>query len=107
MNKLELSARVLECEPLRHTPAGLPALEMVLAHESEVIEAGHPRRVELTIAAVALGDLALLLKDTALGSELLVQGFLAPTRKDSVKVKLHLQQARKVSGGAGRDPLVA
>ena len=54
MNKLELSARVLECEPLRHTPAGLPALEMVLAHESEVIEAGHPRRVELTISAVAL-----------------------------------------------------
>ena len=53
MNKLELSARVLECEPLRHTPAGLPALEMVLAHESEVIEAGHPRRVELTISAVA------------------------------------------------------
>ncbi|MCC3263282.1 hypothetical protein LLE87_34490, partial [Paenibacillus polymyxa] len=59
MNKLELSARVLECEPLRHTPAGLPALEMLLAHESEVIDAGHPRRVELTIAAVALGDLAL------------------------------------------------
>ena len=105
MNKLELSARVLECEPLRHTPAGLPALEMLLAHESEVIEAGHPRRVELTITAVA--DLALLLKDTALGSELLVQGFLAPTRKDSVKIKLHLQQARKIKASAGRDPQVA
>lgn len=52
--------------------------EMVLAHESEVIEAGHPRRVELTISAVALGDLALLLQGTALGSELQVQGFLAP-----------------------------
>ncbi|MCY1521015.1 Primosomal replication protein N [compost metagenome] len=107
MNKLELSARVLECEPLRHTPAGLPALEMLLAHESEVIEAGLPRRVELTITAVALGDLALLLKNTALGSELLVQGFLAPARKDSVKIKLHLQQARKIGGSAGRDPLVA
>ncbi|WP_238865523.1 primosomal replication protein N [Achromobacter xylosoxidans] len=106
MNKLELSARVLECEPLRHTPAGLPALEMVLAHESEVIEAGHPRRVELTISAVALGDLALLLQGT-LGSELQVQGFLAPVRKDSVKFKLHLQQARRISGSAGRDPLVA
>lgn len=107
MNKLELSARVLECEPLRHTPAGLPALEMVLAHESEVIEAGHPRRVELTISAVALGDLALLLQGTALGAELQVQGFLAPVRKDSVKFKLHLQQARRISGSAGRDPLVA
>jgi len=80
---------------------------MLLAHESEVIEAGLARRVELTIAAVALGDLALLLKDTALGSELLVQGFLAPVRKDSVKLKLHLQQARRIAGSAGRDPLVA
>jgi primosomal replication protein N len=37
----------------------------------------------------------------------MVQGFLAPTRKDSVKVKLHLQQARRISGSAGHDPLVA
>ena len=76
MNRLELSARVLECEPLRHTPAGLPALELLLAHESEVIEAGLPRRVELTLQAVALGDLALMLKGIALGTELQVVGFL-------------------------------
>ena len=75
MNRLELSARVLECEPLRHTPAGLPALELLLAHESEVIEAGLPRRVELTLQAVALGDLALMLKGIALGTELQVVGF--------------------------------
>ena len=106
MNRLELSARVLECEPLRHTPAGLPALELLLAHESEVIEAGLPRRVELTLQAVALGDLALMLGHRA-GTELQVVGFLAPTRKDSVKVKLHLQQARKTGGSAGHDPLVA
>ena len=46
-------------------------------------------------------------KRQALGSELHVQGFLAPVRKDSVKFKLHLQQARRISGSAGRDPLVA
>lgn len=67
MNTLELSARVLECGAMRHTPAGLPALELLLVHESEVVEAGHPRRVELTISAVALGDLALLLADTRWG----------------------------------------
>ena len=106
MNTLELSARVLECEPLRYTPAGLPALEMLLAHKSKVIEAGQTRCVELTISAVVLGDLALLLAETALGSELHVQGFLAPIRKDSIKLKLHLLQARKVSASASRDPLV-
>ena len=48
-----------------------------------------------------------MLKGIALGTELQVVGFLAPTRKDSVKVKLHLQQARKTGGSAGHDPLVA
>ncbi|KAJ8138170.1 hypothetical protein OY671_008617 [Metschnikowia pulcherrima] len=107
MNKSELSARVLECEPLRHTTAGSPASEMVSAHESEVIEAGHPRRVESTISAVASGDRAWSLQGTASGSELHVQGCSAPVRKDSVKFKSHSQQARKIRGSAGRDPSVA
>ena len=45
------------------------------------------RRVALTIAAVALGDLAMLLAEVPLGTDLHVQGFLAPVRKDSVKLK--------------------
>ena len=79
MNKLELSARVLECEPLRHLPPDCQRWKCCWLRVG-VIEAGLPRRVELTITAVALGDLALLLKDTALGSELLV-GVLAPSAK--------------------------
>lgn len=107
MNRVSLQARVIEREPLRHTPAGIPAIEMLLAHESEVVEAGHPRRVELTIAAVALGDLAMLLADTPLGSELRIEGFLAPTRKGSARLKLHMQRAGRVSGSAGMDPPTA
>jgi primosomal replication protein N len=105
MNQVELSAQVLERESVRYTPAGLPALEMLLSHLSEVVEAGHPRRVELTIAAVALGDLALMLADVQLGAVLQVQGFLAPVRKDSVKLKLHLQRVTRVA--AGEDPPTA
>ena len=105
MNETALSAQVLEREPLRHTPAGVPVLEMLLEHESEVEEAGHPRRVELTIQAVAVGDLALMLADIAPGTALRVQGFLAPVRQGAVKLKLHLQQVTRLS--AGMDPLVA
>ncbi len=105
MNRFEARAAVLEREPLRHTPAGLPALELVLAHESEVIEAGHPRRVELTIKAVALGDLALLLADVQIGSTVQGEGFLAPTRKNGTRIKWHLQRAQVVS--AGIDPVIA
>ena len=106
MNQLELSARVLECAPLRYTPAGAPVLEMVLEHAAQVMQAGHARQVAFTISALALGDLALLLANTALGTALHVVGFLAPLRKGSAKLTLHLQQVRKISGSAGRDPQV-
>lgn len=99
MNKLDLSSTVSEIQPLRYTPAGLPALEMLLSHVSEVPEAGQLRKVELNIPAVALGDVALLLADTSLGSQLAVQGFLAPARKGAGKLVLHIQQARRMSPG--------
>jgi primosomal replication protein N len=102
MNRVELIATVLEREPVRYTPAGLPAIELLLSHVSEVVEAGFPRRIELTIRAVALGDLALLLADKQLGTVLRTEGFLAPARKDSQKLKLHLQRASELS--AGGDP---
>ncbi|ANN77213.1 primosomal replication protein N [Bordetella flabilis] len=105
MNETALSAQVLEREPIRHTPAGIPVLEMLLGHVSEVVEAGHPRRVELTIQAVVVGDLALMLADLQLGTSLQVQGFLAPVRQGAVKLKLHVQHATRLS--AGQDPVVA
>ncbi len=91
-----MTATALEVKPLRYTPAGLPAIEMILNHDSEVLEAGHMRRVELVLPAVALGDIALLLADTPLGAALSVEGFLAPTRKGSTKMVLHIQQADRV-----------
>jgi primosomal replication protein N len=38
-NQLRLSATLAEAGALRHTPAGLPALDMRLEHESGIEEA--------------------------------------------------------------------
>lgn len=100
MNQVALTAAVVEVRPLRYTPAGLPALEMLLSHESEVVEAKVARRVEFVILAVALGDVALLLVDTPLGASLSIQGFLAPVRKGASKLVLHVQQAGRVYAGS-------
>lgn len=101
MNQLQITATALEVKPLRYTPAGLPAVEMLLEHASEVTEAGLTRRIELVLSAVALGDIALLLSDTPLGASLSIEGFLAPARKGSSKVVVHIQQADRVFvGGA-------
>ncbi|MEO6958773.1 MAG: primosomal replication protein N [Burkholderiaceae bacterium] len=96
MNQVSLTATALEVKPLRYTPAGLPAIEMILNHESEVLEAGVVRRIEMVLSAVALGDIALLLADTPMGAALSIQGFLAPTRKSSSKLVLHIQQGNRV-----------
>jgi primosomal replication protein N len=80
VNRLLLSATMLERGALRYTPAGLPALDMVLTHESEVQQAGHPRRVSLEIKAVAIGDITAPLGRLTLGSQASFAGFLASAR---------------------------
>ena len=96
MNQVSLTATALEVKPLGYTPAGLPAVEMILNHESEVLEAGVVRRIEMVLPAVALGDIALLLADTPMGAASSIHGFLAPTRKSSSKLVLHIQQGSRV-----------
>ena len=99
LNKVHLTAQVVECKPLRYTPAGIPVLELTLAHESELIEGGRPRRVEMLVNAVVIGDLAGRLEREALGRPIRIEGFLAPTRKGSSRLRLHIQQAAVARAG--------
>jgi primosomal replication protein N len=99
VNQLSLTAQVLEIQPLRHTPSGQAVLEMLLEHESQAVEAGIARQIQLTLRAVAMGDIALLLAGTALGTPLSITGFLAPRRKGSERLVLHIQQAGRLAPG--------
>jgi primosomal replication protein N len=99
VNHVALSATVIEIKSLRYTPAGIPAIEMQLSHQSSVVEAGHERTVMLEVSAIALGDIALLLADTPLGADLTIKGFLASARKGANRLVLHIQQATRVAGG--------
>ena len=62
---------------MRYTPAGLPALNLSLEHESEVSEAGSPRTVKVVVKAVAFGVLAERLAKQAIGSIWKFSGFIA------------------------------
>ena len=61
MNRLVLSATLQERGAMRYTPAALPALDLVLKHESEVSEDGQPRKVSMDIRAVAIGKITAVL----------------------------------------------
>ena len=57
-NLLILTASIVELEAMRYTPAGLPALNLKLEHESEVQEAGQTRQVKAAVKAVAFSAIA-------------------------------------------------
>ena len=97
-NRVELSGRLLERGALRHTPAGLAALEFRLAHESEQDEAGTKRKVQAEIGAIAFEAQARLIAGRPLGSELRLQGFLSAKSRRSKKLMLHVTEIEFVEG---------
>ena len=80
VNRFLLSATLVQRSALRYTPAGLPALDLSLKHESTVSEDGQPRKVSMEMRAVAIGGITQQLGTMALGSEGLFGGFLASAR---------------------------
>jgi primosomal replication protein N len=80
MNRLVLAAQVVERSAMRYTPAGLPALDLKLKHESEVSEDGQPRKVSMEMKAVAIGAITKVLNPLPLGTTGLFAGFVTSAR---------------------------
>lgn len=89
-NQLLLTAGVAEIGVLRYTPAGLPALDLKLEHESSIDEAGQARQVKAVLRSIAFGAVAERLAKQALGSLWLFSGFLA-TPKNGKHAVFHIQ----------------
>jgi primosomal replication protein N len=94
MNKLVLQAEVVQVEPLRYTPAGIPLLNIVLHHVSEQVEAGMKRKVECELNAVALGGIAL--KGLIVGSHIQASGFLAKRSLKSTQLVMHINHIESI-----------
>jgi len=97
-NRVELSGRLLEAGTLRHTPAGVAALQFKLAHESEQEEAGVKRKVQAEIGAIAFEAQARLIAARPLGSALRVEGFLSAKSARAKQLVLHVTNVEFVEG---------
>jgi len=93
-NHWTLTACIAEAQPLRYTPAGLPALDLRLEHESQQSEAGAGRQVKASVKSIAFGTLAERLARQALGSAWIFQGFLA-TGRGGKGLVFHIQDIRQ------------
>lgn len=85
---------MVQVEPLRYTPAGIPLLSVVLRHVSEQIEAGMKRKVECEVNAVVLGNLALT--GLKLGVQIMAQGFLAKRSLKSTQLVMHINDIKSM-----------
>ncbi|NCP39168.1 MAG: primosomal replication protein N [Rhodoferax sp.] len=91
VNQLVLHADILETEPLRYTPSGLPAVNSRLEHVSELTEAGQTRQVKAVVKAVAFGSVAEQLARQDIGSSWNFRGFVA-TPRGAKHVVFHIQE---------------
>jgi primosomal replication protein N len=91
MNRVVLSATLVGRGAMRYTPAGLPACDLSLKHESSTLEAGHPRKVSLEMRAVAIGGVAEHLGRLELGAAGTFAGFLTNQRNGKGAV-LHVTE---------------
>ena len=90
INRFALDAILTERGDLRHTPAGIAAIDCQLVHRSVQPEAGGERRVECEVHAVAFGEMASALARIALGSSLRCEGFMARRYRTGTSIALHL-----------------
>ena len=103
LNRLCLEAELLELQPLRRTPAGVPVAGCSLQHASRQLEAGVERDVAVELQAVAVGERASVLAAAAPGMALRVSGFLAARSLRSRSPVLHLNKIEFLEGRKNGD----
>ena len=89
-NRLTFEALLTERGDLRYTPAGIPAIDCSLLHQSVQAEAEGERSVECELFAVAFGEVARKLAARAVGSAVSCEGFLARRYRTGITVALHI-----------------
>ena len=98
-NQVVIDARLLKRSALRHTPAGIPAIDLVLGHQSIQLEAGMAREARCEVEAVAIGDVAVELSTRKINQPLQIRGFLTQHSMKDRKLVMHVVNAEPVGGG--------
>ena len=93
-----MGGTLVELGALRYTPAGMPAVDFRILHESSNEEAGSERTVRAEIAALAFDKVARQVAAAGLGSSLKAQGFLAAKSQRSAKIVLHVTNIEFMEG---------
>jgi primosomal replication protein N len=67
-----------------------------LHHQTEVVEAGIPRQIELTMPAVAAGEVSGRLESCQMGAETRFTGFLAKKSRNARTLVFHITEVQDI-----------
>jgi primosomal replication protein N len=95
VNRLLISGEVIQLEPLRYSPAGVPIAEAVVLHRSTQAVASQPRQVECELTVQASGTLAAQLAQLAAGAQVKLEGALNRRSVKSRQLILILNRIEK------------
>ena len=97
-NTLRITGSIVARESLRWTPARLPVLELRIEHLSRQMEVGAEREVVCELAVRALGPAAQQLEVVALGTRLMIEGFIAAKSAKNRAPVLHIRTFELLEG---------
>jgi primosomal replication protein N len=98
-NEVVIDGRLLKRGTLRYTPAGIPALNLLIGHKSIQIEAGGRREARCEVDAVAIGDLAVKLSTQKLNQPLQFSGFITQRSVNDRKLVLNVVSVEPAGNG--------
>jgi primosomal replication protein N len=94
-NQFVVTAQIVESSTMRYTPSGVPALNCLLEHASETVEASQVRQVKALLKSVSFGSVAERLAQQEIGSSWLFKGFLASPR-GTRQLVFHIQEFAQI-----------
>ena len=92
MNQVRIRAKVVAKSALRYTPAGMAVLEASFGHEGSVTEAAMERTLTFEFSTIALGAVAQSLDREALGTTVVLEGFIAPRSRRTTRLLVHVTE---------------
>jgi primosomal replication protein N len=95
VNRLVISGILIQVDPVRYSPAGVPIAEAVIQHRSSQTVATQARQVECELTIQASGSLAGQLAQLATGTQVKLEGALNRRSVNSRQLILILNRIEK------------
>jgi len=95
VNRLVISGALIQVDPVRYSPAGVPISEAVIQHRGSQTVAAQDRQLECELTVQASGSLAAQLARLVIGTQVKLEGALNRRSVKSRQLILILNRIEK------------